>query len=239
MNKLYRLERWLCAVLLLAMGSIVFLDVVHRASTRVDVSPTTTILAWLVTALLVFGAFRLRGAEFSGATILRALASTLAIKGALTLFVLMFPNGLVWSQTLGLVLMLWVGCMGASMATHERRHLALDIGSKLWPKAVLPYVQAFGHVLTGGFCLVFAALSVVSVRTHFQEWSETAGAGGIFVALAIPKFLAFSIIPISFVVMALRFLLQAVASARGEVFEEDAMQMLGLDQDGSAKGEQS
>lgn len=235
-SKLYKVERFLAATGLWVMGLIVFLDVVHRAATRTRTSAWPSVVGWSMFALMLFGALRMRGLPATLKTAALAVWGTASAYGLLALFVLAFPNGLVWSQTLGLVFMLWVGCLGASMATHERRHLALDLGSKLWPKQVLPYAQALGHFATALFCLLFSLLSVVSVRSHFTEWSETSGAGGIFVALAIPKFMAFAIIPVSFVVMAARFAIQGVHSARGEVFEEDTLQMLGLDKSDEPQG---
>ena len=146
------------------------------------------------------------------------------------LFLLALPNGLIWSQTLGLVFMLWIGLLGASMATRDHRHLALDLGSKLWPKAWLPKVQALGNLVTALFCFALAALAVVSIRDHFGDWSGTDGAGGTFVAQGLPqlpRFIAFIIVPFGFALMGARFVLLAWTQ---EVESDDPMHMLGLDE---------
>jgi TRAP-type C4-dicarboxylate transport system permease small subunit len=125
--------------------------------------------------------------------------------------------------------MLWVGLLGASLAAHEHRHLALDLGSKLWPRRWLPAVQAVGNVVTALFCLVFAFLAVVSLRDHVKDYADTDGAGGIFVALPIPKWAAFSVIPVAFVIMALRFLAQAREGLlAGVVEEDDPLKLMGM-----------
>jgi len=235
-----KLEQRFCAACLAVMGTGVFLDVVHRVASRERglmtrlfgeapwVAPMGTALGLAVTLLLVTAALRARGRPAGARTWGESAVITGIIYALLRAFLVLVPNGLVWSQTLGLVLMLWVGCIGASMAAAERRHLALDLGSRLWPKKVLPYVQGVGHALTGLFCIVLTGLSVVSLRSHFGDYADTDGAGGTFVALPIPKWLAFTAIPLGFTLMAIRFLAQAVESWRGHVEEEDALQMLGL-----------
>lgn len=226
-DRLYRIERTFVAWATAAMGLVVFLDVMHRTASRDD-GYVKTIVVLLLLAPFVFGALRMRGetntAKAAGLTAL-ILAATF---GALRLFLELVPNGLVWSQTLGLVMMLWVGCFGASMATHESRHLALDLGSKLWPKSALPYVQGIGNLVTAAFCIMLAFLAVYSLRSHYGDYLDTDGAGGTFVAIAIPKFMAFTIIPAGFGLMGLRFTAQALQNFAGSVDEEDTLQMLGM-----------
>ncbi len=226
-ERVYLVEQRFVALAISIMGIVVFFDVLHRVTSR-DLTWGWRAV-WAVLALFgVLGALRLRG----HAPGVKTWGLSAAVVGLLYAGVLLFhalmPNGLVWSQTLGLVLMLWVGVIGASMATREHRHLALDLGSKLWPKKMLPAVQGVGNVVTSLFCLALAVLACVSVRDHLRDWSDTDGAGGVFPALPIPKWLAFSGVPVGFTLMAVRFFAQALESFRGKVEEDDAMHMLGL-----------
>ncbi|MCG3173045.1 MAG: hypothetical protein GMKNLPBB_01221 [Myxococcota bacterium] len=260
----YRAERGFNAFALLFMGVIVFLDVVQRVASREGgllhklldilqggvaagaaplsaqgwVNGANTAILVLINFFIVFGAFRVRGAAVTGGLIAKSAVVTGVLYGLVQLVLVIFPNGLVWSQTLGLVLMLWVGCMGASTATYENRHLALDLGSKLWPKSILPYSQAVGNFLTGSFCVVLAILSLYSLKDHHGDYSATHGAGGVFEAMPIPKYLAFLVIPISFTFMAIRFYAQMIDGFRGVTAEEDTLQMLGIkDMAGQGDGE--
>ena len=52
------------------------------------------------------------------------------------------------------------------------------MGSKVWPKRAVPYVQAAGNFITASFCLILAGLAIVSLRDHFRDYAETDGAGG-------------------------------------------------------------
>lgn len=224
----FAVEQKFVAVATAVMGVTVFFDVVHRLASR-DFSPAWAATWALLAVLMVGGALRLRGQPSNVKTWLMAVGLVAGLYGALRLFLFLVPNGLVWSQTLGLVLMLWVGVIGASMATREHRHLALDLGSRLWPKKMLPAVQGVGNIVTSLFCLTLGLLACVSLRDHFSDWSDTDGAGGVFPALAIPKWLAFAGVPVGFGLMALRFFAQALESFRGKVEEDDALHMLGLD----------
>lgn len=242
-RKVLELEKKLCAVFMSIMGTVVFLDVIHRVASRERgllnrwfgdapwVGVTGTLMAMVLNGLLVFAALRARGQPPGARTAGLAAGIMVGAYALLRVFLVVLPNGLVWSQTLGLVLMLWVGCIGASMAAAEHRHLALDLGSKLWPRKVLPYVQAVGHALTGGFCVVLALLSLVSLRSHFGDYVDTDGAGGTFAALPIPKWVAFTAIPVGFANMGIRFFAQMVDSLRGHVEEDDPLQLLGLKAD--------
>lgn len=240
-DRLYRIERGLTVASTGVMGAVVFLDVIHRMASRQRglvmrfvgedkawANPLGTGIGLVVGLLVVFAALRTRGEDASGKTWARAAGITAAIYGGLQLMLWVMPNGLVWSQTFGLVLMLVVGLFGASMAAKDHRHLALDLGSKLWPKALLPIMQGIGNVVTGLFCMVFAGLAVVSLRDHFSDWN-TDHAAGLFVALPIPKWAAFLPIPLAFFIMGVRFLVLARESFAGKVEDDDPMHMLGID----------
>ncbi len=229
-DKIYAIEQRFVALAIGIMGVVVFLDVLHRVTAR-DLTWGWRAAWFVIGVFAVTGALRLRGQQ-GAKTWGIAAGVVVLLYGAILLFHFVLPNGLVWSQTLGLALMLWVGVFGASMATREHRHLALDLGSKLWPKKLLPKVQGVGNVVTSLFCLALALLAVVSVRDHFGDWRDTDGAGGTFPALPIPKWLVFGGMPLGFAVMSVRFFAQAIESFKGKVEEDDAMQLLGLKDEG-------
>lgn len=245
-DRVYAVERRIVAWAGLAMGLVVFLDVIHRVASRErglfvrvlgdDNASWAAPLGSVVTAALflvaAYAAVVIRGGAPGLRSFAKAFLVVVALGVAVRLFVWLLPNGLVWSQTLGLVIMLWIGMLGASMATRDHRHLALDLGSKVWPKRVLPIAQGAGNLITALFCFVLAALAVISLRDHFGDWRDTDGAGGTFVALPLPKWLAFVIMPAGFAMMGARFLLLALEGLRGQVEEDDPLRLLGLDQRG-------
>ena len=234
-DRVFRLEQRFVALALAVMGVVVFFDVVHRVASR-ELTPAWKLVWFVGGVVLVSGGLQLRGEGRGILTWARAAGVVVVCWAGLRLFLFAIPNGLVWSQTLDLVLMLWVGVIGASMATREHRHLALDLGSKVWPKRLLPRVQGLGNLVTAGFCLALALLACVSLRDHFRDYADTEGAGGVFPALAIPKWIAFAGVPIGFFLMTARFFAQALESFRGKVEEDDALHMLGLDTNADEPG---
>jgi C4-dicarboxylate transporter DctM subunit len=83
------------------------------------------------------------------------------------------------------VLMVWVGFFGASLATRQRKHLAVDLSERLLSPAVGRVVQRFSALLAAGFCWTFSgyAQSLMNdslLRGATQEtlplWPELVGA---------------------------------------------------------------
>lgn len=136
-----------------------------------------------------------------------AAAVTVVIAGAVWAYTERYPGGFIWAQKLALVMMIWVSLLGASMATYDRSHLALEMGEKLWPAAALRWVKAVAHGVTSAFCV--AALAV-SIHLVLQQRHE----GHTIVAVEwLPTWVAFLAMPYAFASMALRFAAQMVTTA--------------------------
>ena len=234
-DRLYRIEKAVVAGILAVMGVVVFLDVVHRVSTRTGSWIANPLVVAVVSAVIAVLAFRTRGADNA---LLKGVGVGVGIAAAQALFIRIVPNGLVWSQPLALALTLWLGTIGASLAAHERRHLALDIGHRLWPPAMAPKVAAVGHWLTAAFCVLVLFLAVGSVAAHYDLWSATDGAAGnlsgatAIVAgrrVMIPTWLAALSIPYGMTVLAFRFTFEGVRVWTGSLsVEVDELAQLGI-----------
>lgn len=232
---LLRVEKTVVAAVLAVMGLVVFFDVVNR--TVAGESPLFS--AGLVVAGAVLGALAAGSRRRPVSPVRGAIAGGLGA-AALAALPFVFPNGLVWSQPLALALTLWLGTIGASIAAHERRHLALDIGSKLWPAAVAPYAAAFGHLATGVFCVGLFVLAWRSlfgfsldgqlVQGHIEVWSSSDGQGGTLSGTAIPKWAAVASIPYGMAMLAFRFGLEAwrAATGRAPTDADDPLHQLGI-----------
>jgi TRAP-type C4-dicarboxylate transport system permease small subunit len=111
----------------------------------------------------------------------------------------LFATGIVWSDVLVRILVLWVGLVGAMVASRQGRHINIDImdrylsvRAKIWARSVV-------ELFTAMICLVAAFYGLRFVHMEFS-------AGGKAFA-KIPSWLCESIIPFGFVVMAVRYLL--------------------------------
>ena len=150
---------------------------------------------------------------------LGAVAGVLATYGLVRLLLVVMPNGLIWSQTLALVLTLWVGFVGASMCTYQNRHLRVEAVQRFLPEKIRPVVGFVSGLLTTTVCLVLLWLSIRYVRFNYEEYVITEGKGGLFLGMDVPKYLGFAALPIAFAFMAIRFAVKALAALRGEVEE--------------------
>jgi TRAP-type C4-dicarboxylate transport system permease small subunit len=204
----YRIERTLCAVLFLAMATLVFAAVVNETfGTRrqwTDVAILFGVVLLGVRTRAVKGDEKRLGWPMSLAW---ALGITAAIVGVLALYLRAMSGSMIWAQKLTLVMMMWVALLGASMATHERSHLALEMGEKVWPAKWLRFVKAAAHVVTAAFCLGCFVLAVHLVRSQAAEGIKIEDNRWLEV------WQAFLIMPYTFAMMTLRFLAQAVTVA--------------------------
>lgn len=234
--RLFRVEQKVVAAMLAAMGVFVFLDVANRVSTSAGSWLGNPLVLGLVAAVVGGLAFHTRDASKPA---LKGLLTGVGVVVAQQALLLLFPNGLIWSQTLALAFTLWLGMLGAALAARERRHLALDIGSKLWPPAIAPKMAALGHAITGLFCLGLLYLGLRSVGAHYDTWAETDGAAGSFpvkmdlfgLELPIVKWVVFLAVPYGAASIGLRFFLDATRAWRGllPTGEDDTLQQLGIE----------
>lgn len=136
---------------------------------------------WLITALLL----AMLGLAFSQ-VVLRNL----------------FQTGIDWADVTVRHLVLWVGLLGASVAAKERRHLSIDIASRLLPERAKHVVEALLGLVTAGVCgLLFWA------SCRFAAFLYEYGTGSLEGA---PALLAGLILPLAFAGIAVRFLLTTI-----------------------------
>ena len=76
-----------------------------------------------------------------------------------------------------------------------------------------------------------AGLTGAQLEQLLAGLDQLAAQADDLVALALPKFVAFAVVPIGFCVMGLRFFAQMLESFAGRVEEDDALHMLGLQTD--------
>ena len=243
-DAVYRAERLVVVVGLLVMAGVVFLDVTHR--TFAD--PDSKIAEWLV-AVLGDGRRALAEAVAPGLGLVLAVGAVVfaqrsvrrerpvpmaravvvavaLVAGATALvqaLVHLVPNGFVWSQPFALILLLWVGFFGASMCTHEGKHLRVEAVERYLPERWQRPVGLVRGLVTATFLLFLTAASWDYVQFHYQEWVETEHLGGMFQGVDVPRWVGFLALPISFFIMAARFLADGVATFRGTAARHDAV----------------
>lgn len=152
-----------------------------------------------------------------------AVAAVVVTWGVARLLVAMIPNGFIWAQPLALVLTLWVGFIGASMCTYENKHLRVEAVQRALPAKIRPYVFFVSGVLTSVFCLALMWLSMRYVVGNHQDYVQTEGQGGVVVGLGMPEYVAFLVLPLAFLTMAIRYGSRAIAALLGDYVEADML----------------
>jgi TRAP-type C4-dicarboxylate transport system permease small subunit len=127
----------------------------------------------------------------------------LSIYAGAWVYVRWVPQGMVWAPYFGLTCLLWIGLLGASMATHSGQHLALEMGEKIWPERFRPHVKRVAAAIVGLLTLALCLLGVLSVVDHYRDWASGPGAG-LIPSIDWPKWAVFLVVPYSFGMMALR-----------------------------------
>ncbi len=111
----------------------------------------------------------------------------------------LFAEGVVWIDPLLRTLVLWVGLSGAVVATRTDHHIRIDVFTKYFPKNILPYVQRIAYLFTMMVCSLIAWHAARFIYSEY-EYGTIAFSG-------IPVWLTGLIIPLSFSLIAIRYVL--------------------------------
>jgi len=134
----------------------------------------------------------------------RVVAAIMTPLGAAAMW-LVIPEGYSWAKEVSMILLVWTGLVGASMASHEGRQIDIDMGRKLFPKRLRAPVTAFAHLVAAAFS---ALIVVLGVKYVFGAQGLLA-LGGHMQHTGIPDWIVAVAIPYAFGMIGLRALLVA------------------------------
>ena len=89
-------------------------------------------------------------------TLIIILVAVMVLMAFLQVILRNFDAGLLWADIFLRHLVLWVGFIGASLATRDEKHISIDALSRLVPERFLPYVKLIVDAVTLVICLVLA-----------------------------------------------------------------------------------
>lgn len=117
----------------------------------------------------------------------------------------LFSTGFVWADILLRNSVLWIALLGASIATKERKHIAIDVVSRFFSIRKKYIIEIVVSIISIYVCHLLALSALVFV-------SDERNAGSILV-LNIPTWCFLIIIPFAFYAMAFRFFIRALKRA--------------------------
>ena len=113
-----------------------------------------------------------------------------------------FDSGIVWGDSLVRVLVLWIGLVGAMIASRTDNHISIDILSRYLPSEIKRFSSLATHVFTTVVTALMAWFSLEFVKME-MEVSLKAFAN-------VPAWVCESIIPIAFGVISIRYALFSI-----------------------------
>jgi len=118
-----------------------------------------------------------------------------------------FDTGLAWGDPLLRMMVLWLGLLGAMVATRDRNHISIDILSRYLPGRA----RRISHLITD--CFTFIVCGLLAYHSARFVWQDQAA--GVRVFADLPAWLFELIIPIGFTVIGVRYLLHFILTLRG------------------------
>jgi TRAP-type C4-dicarboxylate transport system permease small subunit len=119
-----------------------------------------------------------------------------------------FGTSLVWIEPLLQNAVLWIGLLGAMIASRNDEHIRIDVASSLLPEKYHPFLTTVVDLFTAFICVLVAWYSVGFVIEEY-EYAGTAFS-------KVPSWVLQSIIPVGFSVMAVRYVVLFVLGLLGK-----------------------
>ena len=114
-----------------------------------------------------------------------------------------FSSGILWADILLRHILLWLGFLGAAIATSENRHINID--------SVRRFLSPRIRLATAAICILLASAAWEFVQGEIADRRT--------VLEGIPSWYFQSIIPVGFGLLAIHFIIRAILRSRGQAPE--------------------
>ena len=108
-----------------------------------------------------------------------------------------FFTGLDWGDSLLRNLVLWIGFIGATLATQEGKHINIDVVSRWLPSLGKRLVALITHLFSFCICCLLTYAAIKFIKNEIQMEKMT--------FLSIPAWVPELILPLTFILMTCRF----------------------------------
>lgn len=115
-----------------------------------------------------------------------------------------FDTGLVWADPLLRVMVLWLGLLGATVASRNNKHIQIDLLTRYLSQRLNLAIQ----VVVG----LFTATVAGTIAWHGARWVISDYRDAITSFSGLPSWVLEIIIPLAFGLIAIRYLLYALNS---------------------------
>lgn len=141
--------------------------------------------------------------EYAEETLLVVFLFAMVGLGAAQIF---FRNvvsiGIVWIDPLQRHLVLWVALLGASVATHQDRHITIEVLPGRLPAAVRARIKGGLQLFSALVCLLLVYPAVDFILDDYRAGKE--------LAFGIPLWASQTVMPFMWLVLGIRFAAQGI-----------------------------
>lgn len=134
------------------------------------------------------------------------LLSTILIAVAQIVLRNLFDYGLFWAESYIRISVLWVVLLGAMIASRNNEHISIDFFVHKMNEKIRLIVQRITDLFSAVLCFIIAYHSTIFIKSEYED-------GGIAFG-TIPNWFCESIIPFTFAIIAIRYLVSAVFNVR-------------------------
>ncbi len=140
------------------------------------------------------------------ALLVSLLGSLIVLASAQILLRNLFDAGFTWGDPLLRVLVLWVGLLGAMVASRDDNHISVDVLSEVLPSRAQSAARALTSLCTAGVASIVAYHAARFLLMDFEA--------GVSAFARFPAWVFESILPFSFGVIALRSVIRFTQHTR-------------------------
>jgi len=118
----------------------------------------------------------------------------------------LFDSGFVWADPLLRVMVLWLGMIGATVATRDNKHIRIDLLSRYFERNTHRLIQSVIGQISAWTCLVVAWYGMNWVWLDYRE--------GLEAVIGAPAWLLEIVIPLSFTLIGIRYFYMSICWAQ-------------------------
>lgn len=126
------------------------------------------------------------------------LSAMIVLAGTQILLRNFFDAGLIWVDPILRVMVLWLGLIGATVATRDNKHIRIDLLSRYLRTNTHRLVQSLVGLVSAATCLLIGWSGLHWIRLDYADGLVSFG--------GIPAWLLEVIVPLSFGLIGLRYL---------------------------------
>jgi len=130
------------------------------------------------------------------------LTTMIVLAGTQILLRNLFDSGFVWIDPFLRILVLWLGLLGATVATRNNKHIRIDLLSRFFKRNTHRLIQSFVGQVSAWTCFVIAWYGL--------NWIKLDYADGVTSFAGIPAWIPEVIIPAAFGLIGLRYFVKSV-----------------------------